>query len=104
MDLIVKLPEAYRPGDDTAYDSIHVSVDRLTKQADFTPWKETWDAATSAERLRDVLVVRHGLPFEIITDRGSVFTSKQGGQVIANLSDREHGPKSFVIAIAIAIG
>ena len=76
MDLIVKLPEAYRPGDDTAYDSIHVSVDRLTKQADFTPWKETWDAATSAERLRDVLVVRHGLPFEIITDRGSVFTSK----------------------------
>ena len=76
MDLIVKLPAATLPGGNTKYDSIHVAVDRLTKYAVFTPWKETWNAEISAERLRDALIIKHGLPFEIITDRGSVFTSK----------------------------
>ncbi|GJT26161.1 putative reverse transcriptase domain-containing protein [Tanacetum coccineum] len=57
------------------YDTIWVIVDRLTKYAHFVPIKET----DSMERLTRLYlkeaVSRHGVPFSIISDRDSKFTS-----------------------------
>ena len=59
-----------------SYDSILVIVDRLTKMVHYEPVKITIDAPGLAEVIIDVVVRHHGLPDSIITDRGSLFTSK----------------------------
>ena len=58
------------------YDSILVIVDRLTKMVHYEPVKVTIDAPGLAEVIIDVVVRHHGLPDSIVTDRGSLFTSK----------------------------
>ena len=58
------------------YDSILVIVDRLTKMIQYEPVKITMDAPSLAEVFIDTIVRHHGLPDSIISDRGSVFTSK----------------------------
>ena len=59
-----------------SYDSILVIVDRLTKMVHYEPVKVTIDATGLAEVIIDVLVRHHGLPNSIVSDRGSLFTSK----------------------------
>ena len=59
-----------------SYDSILVIVDRLTKMIHYEPVKITIDAPGLAKVIIDVVVRHHGLPNSIITDRGSLFTSK----------------------------
>ena len=58
------------------YDSILVIVDRLTKMVYYKPVKITINAPGLAEVIIDIVVRHHGLPDSIITDRGSLFTSK----------------------------
>ena len=58
------------------YDSILVIVDRLTKMVYYKPVKVTIDAPGLAEVIIDVAVRHHGLPDSIVTNRGSLFTSK----------------------------
>ena len=58
------------------YDSILIIVDRLTKMVHYEPVKVTIDAPGLAEVIIDVVVRHHGLPDSIVTDRGSLFTSK----------------------------
>ena len=76
LDFIVKLPPSTEPATGTIYDSILVIIDRLTKYGHFIPYKE----ATTAEELSYLFLKHitsmHGLPDEIISDRGSTFTSK----------------------------
>ena len=59
-----------------SYDSILVIVDRLTKMVYYEPVKVTIDALGLAEVILDVVVRHHGLPDSIVSDRGSLFTSK----------------------------
>ena len=59
-----------------SYDSILVIVDRLTKMVHYKPVKITIDAPGLAKVIINVVVRHHGLPDSIITDRGSLFTSK----------------------------
>lgn len=59
-----------------SYDSIIVIVDWLTKMVHYEPVKITIDASVLAEVIIDVVVRYHGLPDSIISDRGSVLTSK----------------------------
>ena len=59
-----------------SYDSILVIVDRLTKMVHYKLVKITIDAPGLAEVIIEVVVRHHGLPDSIITDRGSLFTSK----------------------------
>ena len=75
MDFVTGLPVSTNWKGET-YDSILVIVDRLTKMVHYEPVKLTIDAPGLAEVIIDVVVRHHGLPDSIISDRGSVFTSK----------------------------
>ena len=59
-----------------SYDSILVIVDRLTKMVHYEPVKVTIDAPGLAKVIINVVVRHHGLPDSIVTNRGSLFTSK----------------------------
>jgi hypothetical protein len=71
MDFIVGLPHT-RAG----YDSIWVIVDRLTKVAHFIQVKTTYSGAKLVELYMTGIVCLHGVPKNIMSDRGSQFTSK----------------------------
>ncbi len=75
MDFVTGLPVSTNRNGET-YDSILVIVDRLTKMVHYEPVKVTIDASDIAEVIIDVIVRHHGLPDSIISNRGSVFTSK----------------------------
>ena len=75
MDFVTGLPvSADWKGNN--YDSILVIVDRLTKMVHYKPVKVTIDAPGLAEVIIDMIVWYHDLPDSIVTDRGSLFTSK----------------------------
>jgi hypothetical protein len=70
MDFITDLPSS------KAFDSIFMVVDRPMKMAHFMPYNKM---VTSEETMRlfiDNIYKYHGLPEDIISDRGSQFTSK----------------------------
>ena len=71
MDFILGLPKT-----PTGEDSIWVVVDRLTKSAHFIPIKVK-DPIDKLARLYVQNIVRlHGVPFAIVSDRDSHFTSR----------------------------
>lgn len=69
-DFVVKLPQS------KGYDSILVVVDKNTKLAHFVPTKETIDSNDTASLYLNNVWKYHGMPDEVISDRGSVFVSK----------------------------
>ena len=71
MDFVTGLPRL-RDG----YDSIWVIVDKLTKSAHFLPVKATYSVAKLAKLYVKYIVCLHGMPVYIVSDRGSVFTSR----------------------------
>ena len=56
--------------------AIFVVTDRLSKVAHFFPVKETISASQLAELYINRIVSLYGVPLEISSDRGSIFTSK----------------------------
>ena len=70
MDFIVGLPRTQR-----GYDSIWVIVDHLTKVAHFIPIKTTYSSAKLAELYIERIVCLHGVLKNIVSDRGTQFTS-----------------------------
>ena len=75
MDFVTGQPQfADWRGD--GYDSILVIVDRLTKMVHYEPVQTTITAPALAEVILNIVVRHHGLPDSIVSDRGSVFTSK----------------------------
>ena len=75
MDFVTGLPISTNWKGES-YNSILVIVDRLTKMVHYEPVKITIDAPGLAEVIIDVVVRHHGLLDSIITDWGSLFTSK----------------------------
>ncbi|KAJ9544268.1 hypothetical protein OSB04_023975 [Centaurea solstitialis] len=71
MDFVTKLPKTKK-----GHDSIWVIVDRLTKSAHFLPIKESFSVDRLAQLYVDEIVMRHGVPISIISDRDSRFTSR----------------------------
>ena len=55
---------------------ILVIVDRLIKIVHYEPVKVTIDALGQAEVIINLVIWHHGLPNSIVTDKGSLFTSK----------------------------
>lgn len=76
MDFIVKLPLSQVPILKTEFDSIWVVVDRLIKFAYFIPCNESMSSEELAFLFLGHIFATHGLPLEIISDRGSLFVSK----------------------------
>ncbi len=58
------------------YDSMLVIVDRLTKMVYYKPVLTTLDADQLADILIEAVIKYHGLPDSIVTDRGSLLTTK----------------------------
>ena len=75
MDFVTGLPQSADWRGD-GYDSILVIVNRLTKMVHYEPVQTTITAPALAEVILNVVVRHHGLPNSIVSDRGSVFTSK----------------------------
>ena len=75
MDFVTSLPIS-KDWKGDSYDSILIIVNRLTKMVHYKPVKVTINAPGLAEVIIDVVVRHHGLPDSIVTDRGSLFTSK----------------------------
>jgi hypothetical protein len=71
MDFITQLPRTV-----TGCDAIWVVVDRLSKYAHFVPTNTDITAEGLAQLFKDKIFFVHGMPLNIVTDRGSVFTSK----------------------------
>ncbi|KAF5011367.1 hypothetical protein FDECE_2512 [Fusarium decemcellulare] len=76
MDFITKLPLSEEPSSGIFYDSIMVIVDRLTKFSYYIPYKESTDAEELSYVFYRYIVSTHGLPTEIISDRGPTFAAK----------------------------
>ena len=68
MDFITDLPNS------KGYDTILVIIDRLTKMSHFIPCRKDLDARQFATHFMQHIVRLHGIPRDIITDRGSLFT------------------------------
>ncbi|GKC13271.1 reverse transcriptase domain-containing protein [Tanacetum coccineum] len=71
MDFITKLPRLK-----SGHDTIWVIVDRLTKSAHFLAIREDYSTKKLAKIYIDEIVVRHGVPVSIISDRDGRFTSR----------------------------
>ncbi len=70
MDFITDLPNS------NGFTCILVVVDRLTKMCNLIPFKSIPSSEETAIAFRNSIFRSHGLPDEIITDRGTQFTSK----------------------------
>jgi hypothetical protein len=70
MDFITDLPTV------RAKNSILVVVDRLTKMAHFTLCSKSITTKEIAQLILDGIVRLHGLPEEIMSDKGPQFISK----------------------------
>ncbi|GKA06319.1 putative reverse transcriptase domain-containing protein [Tanacetum coccineum] len=70
MYFVTKLPKTT-----SGQDIIWVIVDRLTKSAHFLPMKETDTMKKLTRQYLKEVVLRHGVPVSIISDRDSKFTS-----------------------------
>lgn len=76
MDFVTGLPPSKKTGGTAAYDSILVIVDRYTKMVKYIPAKTTITADELATTLADRILWEYGIPKSIVSDRGSLFTSK----------------------------
>ena len=71
MDFITGFPKSQKGNN-----AIWVVVDRLSKVAHFLPVREDITATQLADLYISQILVLHGIPRKIISDRGSLFTSK----------------------------
>ncbi|GJY82233.1 putative reverse transcriptase domain-containing protein [Tanacetum coccineum] len=71
MDFVTKLPKT-----SSGHDIIWVIVDRLTKSAHFIPTRETNSMETLTRLYIKEIVLQHGVPISIISNRDSHFTSR----------------------------
>ena len=71
MDFIIGFPKSKKGND-----AIFVVIDRLSKVDHFFPVQESISAVQLAELYATKIVPLHGVPLEISSDRGSLFTSR----------------------------
>jgi len=69
MDFITDVPQS------DAYDTILLVIDRLTKMRHLVHCWKALDARQFATLAMKEIIRLHGLPHDIITDRGTLFTS-----------------------------
>ncbi|KJE96809.1 hypothetical protein CAOG_009037 [Capsaspora owczarzaki ATCC 30864] len=82
MDFITQLPPS------NSFDAICVVVDRLTKMAHFMPCTTRINALGTADLLIRRVFLYHGLPDDIVSDRGSVFVSHLWNHLFTSLNTK----------------
>jgi len=70
IDLIMQLPES------NSYNAICVIVDRLTKRVHFIPINNQFSSKDMVQLLYDKVYPLHGLPLQIILDRGVQYSAE----------------------------
>jgi len=72
IDFVTDIPESTA----SEYTGILVIVDRLTKMAIYLPCQKDIDSPKLARLIFEHILCKHGVPDNIITDRGKEFTSR----------------------------
>ena len=94
MDFVVQLPcTEPRHGMKRGYDAIIVFVDRFSKMVHLVPTFTTATAEDTAHLFNQAVFSKHGLPKDIVTDRGSVFTGKFFSELL-RLIGTKHKPST----------
>ncbi len=80
MDFITGRPEnvVYK----STYDAIIVVVDKFSKMCHYIPCRSDITAEELAEVITQIVIQLHGVPSAIISDRGSLFTSRLWANLI----------------------
>ena len=73
MNFVTGLPASKRKG--IVYDSILMIIDRFTKMTRYIPVIKKTDAAELTKIFFEDIILRYGMPADIMSDRGFVFTS-----------------------------
>ena len=89
VDFVVKLPVS------DGFDSVCIVKDRFSKMAHFLPVNETITAVQLAGLFVKQIFRLHGLPDDIVSDRGAVFTSKFWGAICKSLQIRRSLTTAF---------
>ncbi|XP_071687339.1 uncharacterized protein [Rutidosis leptorrhynchoides] len=95
MDFVTKLPRTQK-----GHDMIWVIVDRLTKSAHFLPASETTSLSKLAQLYINEVVVWHGIPLSIVSDRDSRFLSNFWQSLQQNLGPEIVQQTADKVAIA----
>jgi len=82
IDFVTDLPESTASG----YTGILVIVDRLTKMAIYLPCRKDIDSPELARLFFEHVICKRGVPDNIVTDRGTQFTSRFWTRVCSHLS------------------
>ena len=82
MDFVTDLPESTASG----YTGILVIVDRLTKMAIYLPCRKDIDSPELARLFFEHVICKRGVHDNIVTDRGTQFTSRFWTRVCSHLS------------------
>ncbi|SGY83011.1 BQ5605_C009g05613 [Microbotryum silenes-dioicae] len=89
MDHIVDLPPS------SGFDCVLVVVDRLTKEAHFIPTHKTDSSRDLARTFLTHVFKLHGLPTDIVSDRGATFTSNWWSEFLAMLKIKPNLSTAF---------
>ena len=95
MDFITGLSPSKNLNGGEDYDSILVIVDRLSKMARYIPCYKTIDALELAQRMWDSVFSLFGTFNGMVSDRGTVFTSKFWSALYFHLYSRQRLSTAF---------
>jgi hypothetical protein len=90
MDFIVRLSRTQ-----SRYNSIWVTVDRLTNVAHFIPVKTIYSGPQLAELYMLRIVCLHGVPKKIMSDRGTQFASRFWERLHETLDTQLHFSSAY---------
>jgi hypothetical protein len=95
IDFITGLPPSKNLNGGEDYDLILVVVDRFSKMARYIPCHKTIDALELAQRMWDSVFSLFGTPDGMVSDRGTVFTSKFWSALCFHLYSRQRLSTAF---------
>jgi hypothetical protein len=90
MDFITELPKT-----PDGFDAILVFVDRLTKMTHLAKCKTTVNSEGTAQLFVDHVWKHHGVPLNIVSDRGSVFVGKFMTEVLRLIGTKHNRSTAF---------
>ena len=97
MDFVTGLPCTIG-----GYDAIWVIIDRLTKSVHFLPIKKTYSTDRLARLYINRIVCLHGIPENIVSDRGATFTSVFGKSCIKHWVLNLISVQFFIIKLMVS--